>query len=80
MYYEHKSKQLTEWITHIQQTRPLTLEELNQFTEVKMVLLSEYSVPSNRTFALCDEMMEIINKNKGSKPVDGIYLPNILAL
>ena len=64
IYYEHNSKQLTEWATYIQQTRPLRLEELNQFTEVKMILLSEYSTPSNRTFSLCDEIIDTFNTKK----------------
>jgi predicted trehalose synthase len=47
MCYNYKSQQLTEWANAIEQTRPLTVEELNQFFEAKMILLSEYSVPSH---------------------------------
>jgi hypothetical protein len=47
MCYNYKSQQLTEWANAIEQTRPLTVEELNQFFEAKMILLSEYSAPSH---------------------------------
>lgn len=64
MYYADISNQLTEWTNNIQKTRPLTTEEINEFSEVKMIFLSEYSTPSNRTFAICDEMMDAFNQNK----------------
>ena len=64
MCYNYKSQQLTEWANAIEQTRPLTVEELNQFFEAKMILLSEYSAPSNKTFSLCDKTITIFNTNK----------------
>jgi hypothetical protein len=64
LYYTDISTQLTEWVNEIQKTRPLTVEEIDEYTQVKMIFLSEYSRPSNRTFALCDEMMDTFNQNK----------------
>lgn len=64
LYYADVSNQLTEWTNNIQKTRPLTTEEINEFTEVKMIFLSEYSTPSNRTFTICDAMMDTFNQNK----------------
>lgn len=64
LYYTDISNQLTEWANEIKRTRPLTLEEINEFTQVKMIFLSEYSNPSNRTFAVCDAMMDTYNQNK----------------
>lgn len=64
MYYTYKSQQLTEWVSAIKQTRPLTLEEINQFFDTKMMLLSEYSMPSNKTLSLCDEVISTFNTNK----------------
>jgi hypothetical protein len=64
MYYAYKSQQLTEWANAIQQTRPLTTKELNQSFEVKMMLLSEYSMPTNKTFSLCDNIITTFSTNK----------------
>mgnify|MGYP006999886222 CR=1 FL=1 len=64
LYYERISSQLTEWVNEIQKTRPLTIEEIDEYTQVKIIFLSEYSTPSNRTFALCDTMMDTFNQNK----------------
>jgi hypothetical protein len=64
MYYKYKSQQLIEWANVIQQTRPLTTEELNQFFELKMMLLSEYVTPSKKTLSLCDEVINTFNTNK----------------
>lgn len=64
LYYKDASKQLTEWADEIKKTRPLTIDEMNDYTAVKMIFLSEYSTPSNRTFAICDTMMETFHKNK----------------
>lgn len=64
LYYTDISKQLTEWANDIQRTRPLTTEEIDEYTQVKMIFLSEYSKPSNRTFALCDAMIDAFNQNK----------------
>lgn len=64
LYYDDISSQLTEWTNQIQKIRPLTIEEIDEYTQVKMIFLSEYSRPSNRTFALCDEMMDTFNQNK----------------
>ena len=64
LYYQDISNQLTEWANEIKKTRPLTPEEINEFTQVKMIFLSEYSTPSNHTFAMCDAMMGVFNQNK----------------
>lgn len=64
LYYKEISSQLTEWTNQIQKTRPLTDEEIDEYTQVKMIFLSEYSTPSNRTFAICDAMMDTFNQNK----------------
>lgn len=64
LYYTDISTQLTEWVNEIQKTRPLTVEEIDEYTQVKMIFLSEYSTPSNRTFSICDEMMNTYNENK----------------
>ena len=64
LYYTNISTQLTEWVDEIQKIRPLIIEEIDEYTQVKMIFLSEYSRPSNRTFALCDAMMDTFNQNK----------------
>lgn len=64
LYYERISSQLTKWASDIQKTRPLITEEIDDYTQAKMIFLSEYSKPSNRTFAICDAMMDTFNKNK----------------
>lgn len=64
LYYTNISTQLTEWVNEIQKTRPLTIGEIDEYTQVKMIFLSEYSRPSNRTFAICDAMMDTFNQNK----------------
>ncbi|GAB0174868.1 MAG: hypothetical protein HHAS10_07470 [Candidatus Altimarinota bacterium] len=64
LYYKDISNQLTEWANEIKRTRPLTIDEADEYTQIKMIFLSEYSRPSNRTFALCDEMMDTFNQNK----------------
>ncbi len=64
LYYKDISNQLTEWTNEIQKTRPLTIDEADEYTQVKMIFLSEYSRPSNRTFAICDAMMDTFNQNK----------------
>lgn len=64
LYYHELSSQLATWASEIQKTRPLTTEELNQFTQIKMKLLSEYSEPSDKTRAICDAMMDTFHKNK----------------
>jgi hypothetical protein len=64
LYYKDISNQLTEWANEIKRTRPLTIDEADEYTQVKMIFLSEYSRPSNRTFAICDAMTDIFNQNK----------------
>ena len=64
LYYKDISNQLTEWANEIKRTRPLTIDEADEYTQVKMIFLSEYSTPSNRTFAICDAMMDTFNQNK----------------
>lgn len=64
LYYQDISNQLTEWANEIKRTRPLTIDEADEYTQVKMIFLSEYSTPSNRTFALCDDIMDTFNQNK----------------
>jgi len=64
LYYKDVSNRLTEWVNEIQKIRPLTDEEIDEYTQVKMIFLSEYSRPSNRTLAICDGMMDTFNQNK----------------